>query len=118
MWKRIRSFGYAFNGLRIIFIEEPNARIHLVAILSVMIAGYWLKVSIMEWISLVLVIGMVITLEIVNTAIENICNFISPDKHDMIKKIKDLSAAAVLVSAIIAFIIGVLIFLPKILILC
>ena len=60
-----------------------------------------------------LAIGLVITSEIINSAIENISDFISPEKHDLIKKIKDLSAAGVLISAITAFVIGLIIFIPK-----
>ena len=117
MWKRINSFAYAFNGLKIAILEEPNARIHCIAAIFVVIAGFWLHISKIEWCILILVMAMVIACEIFNTAIERICNFISPEKHLLIKKIKDLSAAAVLVSAISAFILGMLIFLPKILIL-
>lgn len=113
--KRIKSFGYAFNGLKILICEEHNARIHLLAVICTVIAGILLSVSTMEWISLFFAMGFVITLEIVNSALENIADFISPGRHDMIKKIKDLSAAAVLVSAFTALIIGLVIFLPKIL---
>ncbi len=113
--KRIKSFGYAFNGLKILVREEHNARIHLLAAICALIAAILLKVSVIEWIALVFAMGFVITLEIINSAIENIADFISPEQHDMIKKIKDLSAAAVLVSAFTALIIGLVIFLPKIL---
>jgi diacylglycerol kinase len=113
--KRIRSFGYAFNGLKILMQEEPNAWIHLCVTICVVTAGVLLKVSAIEWIALVFAIGLVITLEIVNSVIENIADFISPGENGMIKKIKDLSAAGVLVSAITAFAIGLIVFLPKIL---
>jgi diacylglycerol kinase len=115
--KRIQSFGFAFNGLKTLFREEPNARIHLVAAMVAIILGFLLKLSAGEWIAVIFAIGFVITTEIINSAIENIADFISPDKNDRIKKIKDLAAAAVLISAITALIIGVIIFLPKILVL-
>lgn len=115
--KRIKSFGYAFNGLKILVREEHNARVHMLAAICALIAGILLKVSVMEWIALLFAMGFVITLEIINSAIENIADFISPERHDMIKKIKDLSAAGVMVSAITALLIGLIIFLPKLLLL-
>jgi diacylglycerol kinase len=112
--KRLKSFIYAFNGLRILIREEHNSWIHIFATFIVVIAGFLLKISKFEWIAIVFAIGFVITLEIINSAIENIADFVSPNKHDMIKKIKDLSAAAVLLSSITALIIGMIIFIPKI----
>ena len=111
--KRICSFRYAFNGLRILFKNEHNSWIHLFATIVVIIVGLLLKISSLEWIIIIACIGGVFALELVNTAIEAIADFISPEKHDMIKKIKDLSAAAVLVVAVAALIIGFIIFLPK-----
>ena len=116
--KRVQSFGYAFNGLRILLREEHNARIHLVGGIIAVFAGFYFGLSTNEWIAIVLVIGLVISLEIINSSIENIADFISPDQHEMIKKIKDLSASAVLIGAITALIIGMIIFIPKILTLC
>jgi diacylglycerol kinase len=113
--QRLKSFGYAFNGLRILLKEEHNARIHLVAGVLVVIAGIALKISTVEWIVLIFAIGFVIMTEIINSSIENIADFISPEKHEKIKKIKDLAAAGVLISAVTALIIGLIIFLPKIL---
>ena len=113
--KRINSFGYAFNGLKILVREEHNARIHLLSAFFTVIAAILLKVSAIEWVALVLAMGFVITIEIINSAIENIANFISPERHDTIKIIKDLSAAGVLLSAVTALVIGLIIFLPKIL---
>ncbi len=114
--KRLKSFKYAFNGLMILVKEEHNARIHLFATICVVIAGFFLEISKIEWFAVIFAIGFVIALEIINSSIENIADFVSPEKHKRIKKIKDLSAAAVLVSAITAFVIGLLIFIPKLLI--
>ena len=111
--QRLKSFTYAFNGLKILLREEHNARIHFVIAVSVTIAGFALKISALEWIAIVIAIGFVITTEIINSAIENIADFISPEKHEMIKKIKDLAAAGVLVSALTALTTGLIIFLPK-----
>ncbi|MBN2893196.1 MAG: diacylglycerol kinase family protein [Bacteroidales bacterium] len=116
--KRLKSFKYAFNGLRILIKEEHNARIHLFAAICVIIAGLFFNISMNEWISVIFSIGLVFSLEIINSSIENIADFISPERHEMIKKIKDLSASGVLISAITALIIGLIIFIPKILKLC
>jgi diacylglycerol kinase (ATP) len=112
---RIKSFKYAFNGLKILFREEHNARIHLFITLLAIVLGFVLKISALEWVAVMLVIGLVFITEIVNTSIENIADFISPEKHAKIKVIKDLAAAAVIVSAIISVLIGLIIFLPKLL---
>ncbi len=112
--KRFNSFKFAFNGLKILIKEEHNARIHVFTASCVLIAGFIFKISAYEWIAILLVIGLVVALEIINSAIENIADFITLEKHDKIKKIKDLSAAAVLISAIVAMIIGSIIFIPKI----
>lgn len=116
--KRFKSFSFAFNGLKILLQEEHNSRIHLFFTICVLLASFFFNISTFEWIAVIFAIGFVFTLEIINSAIENISDFISPEKNIQIKKIKDLSAAGVLVSSIIALIIGVIIFLPKILKLC
>ena len=112
--KRLKSFGFAFNGLIILFREEHNSRIHFITAFFIVIAGFWLKISTIEWVAVIFAIGLVITLEIINSAIENMADFISCEKHEMIKKIKYLAAAGVLVGAITSLTIGVIIFLPKI----
>lgn len=111
---RIKSIGYGFEGLKILILEEPNALIHSVITLIVVIAGFYFEVSNTEWIALLFAIGLVFGLELINTAIENLCNLISIERNEQIKKIKDLSAAAVLVAAVISVIIGVIVFIPKI----
>jgi diacylglycerol kinase len=112
--KRLKSFQYAFNGLRILIREEPNARIHIAIALLVILLGFILKISLPEWIAVILCIGSVISLELINSAIENLADFVSPEKHAKIKRIKDLSAATVLIGAVVASIIGLIIFVPKI----
>jgi undecaprenol kinase/diacylglycerol kinase (ATP) len=114
---RICSFGYALNGLKILFKEEPNARIQLLLATVVIIAGFVFKISLTEWIAIVFAIGFVLAMEAINSAIEGIADFVSPQKHGMIKKIKDLSAAGVFISAITALVIGLIVFLPKVLLL-
>lgn len=116
--KRIKSFSFAFNGLKILITEEHNARIHLVAAICAVIASIVFEISAFEWIAVIIAIGLVFALELMNSAIESIADFVAPEKNEKIKKIKDLSAAGVLISAITALIIGMIVFLPKILGLC
>lgn len=112
---RIKSFKYAFNGIYILFKEEPNAGIHFFACILVIIAGFVFKVSATEWIMLIFAIALVFAMEALNAAIENLADRVDINHNELIKKTKDLAAAAVLLSAIAAVIIGVIIFLPKIL---
>lgn len=113
--KRVQSFSYAINGLKILFKEEHNARVHAFSTIAIIILGLFFQISTIEWLFIIGSIGAVISMEALNSAIENIADFISPDQHDLIKKIKDLAAGAVLISAASAFVIGSIIFLPKIL---
>jgi diacylglycerol kinase len=112
--KRAKSFKYAFNGIRLLFLEEHNSRIHAVAAICAICAGIILKILIFEWIALSFAIGFVFVVETINSSIENTADLISLEKSNRIKKIKDLSAAAVLISSLTALVIGGLIFIPKI----
>ena len=112
--KRLKSFTYAFNGLKVLFAEEHNSRIHLFATVCVIIAGALLKLSVLEWAAVAFAVGLVFSGEIFNSAIEDLSDVVCPERDDRIKKVKDLAAAGVLVNAIAAAIIGLLIFLPKI----
>ncbi len=97
------------------FRLERNVWIHLVIAIAVIAAGIWFRLSAWEWIAITFAIGLVVTAEILNTSIEKLADFVSPQKHEDIKKIKDLAAAGVLVSAIASAVTGLIIFLPKIL---
>lgn len=112
--KQLIGFKYAFNGLKIAIKEEHNTRIHLFAACCVLIAGVVFHISTTEWLAVIFCIGWVIALELMNSAIENTTDFISGEKNETIKKIKDLSAGAVLIAAIASAVIGLIIFLPKI----
>ncbi|WP_294679460.1 diacylglycerol kinase [uncultured Fluviicola sp.] len=116
--QRLKSFKYAFAGLRTLFAEEHNARIHLIAAVVAMALGFVLNISVTEWILLVGTICLVFICELFNTSLETLADFVSPEKHLQIKKVKDLAAAAVFVSAFAALITGIIIFLPKIISLC
>lgn len=112
--KRFKSFGHALNGLKILVREEHNARIHLVASVIVVLLGWYFKISELEWVVILFAIGFVFVSETLNTSIETIADFISLEKHDAIKKIKDLAAGVVLINSIIALVIGLIVFLPRI----
>ena len=111
--KRLKSFTYAFNGLRVLFKEEHNSRIHLFATICVVVAGVLLKLSVLEWVAVAFAVGLVFSGEIFNSAIEGLSDVVCPEHDERIKKVKDLSAAAVLVNAITAAVVGLLVFLPK-----
>lgn len=110
--KRIKSFSYAFAGLKVLFKEEHNARIHAVATLLVVAAGILFRITAGEWIAVALCIGMVISAEAVNSSIERCADFVKQERDDRKRDIKDLGAAAVLVCAIAAAVVGCIIFIP------
>ena len=110
---RINSFVYAINGIIHTFRQEKNILIQSIFAVASIIAGIIFKISPMEWIAIVLCIGMVFACEIINTAIETIVDFISPEHHKKAGLIKDLAAGAVLVMSIASAIVAAIIFIPK-----
>ncbi|WP_321307689.1 diacylglycerol kinase family protein [Marinifilum fragile] len=110
---RLNSFKHALRGLKITVKEEDNAKIHLGIGIIMYILSAVLKLKKMEIVAVLFSIGFVVVAELFNTAIENLCDFVHPNQHKQIKKIKDISAAAVLLSAITAFLVGVIIYLPR-----
>ena len=110
---RFKSFVYAWNGILQFLKTEHNARIHLVLTIAVIILCLALHVSAGEAAALVIVIALVWITELINTSLEKAMDFISTEKHPQIKWVKDLAAAAVLVAAIAAVIVGCIIFIPK-----
>lgn len=113
--KRILSFRFALRGIRTLFGETPNAAIQLIAAIGALLMGFLFNVTPVEWLILILVIGGVLSLEAMNSALENLSDYTCKKEfHPIIKKVKDLSAAAVLIMAVAAVAAGMLIFLPKI----
>jgi diacylglycerol kinase (ATP) len=110
---RINSFKFAFKGLWTMFTEEPNFRVHFLAALATVLFGIFYELSGTEWILITIVIGFVLVSEIFNSAIERIADFVSPDHNKIIGLTKDLCAAMVLVAAVVAVIVGSIIFIPK-----
>ena len=113
--KQIKGFGYAFSGIEKFFLTERNAIIHLAATIFVVIAAMLFRVSINEAIALTIAVGFVWLAEMFNTCVEKIMNFISLEEHPEIRFIKDVAAGAVLIASATALVIGLLIFIPKIL---
>jgi diacylglycerol kinase len=112
--KLTRSFKYAFAGIRSCFESELNFRIHSLFAIIALLLSYVLKISAIEWIAICFCIAFVVTMEILNTAVEKLCDIVHKEMHPGIKKVKDMSAGAVLVAAIFSVITGAVIFLPKI----
>ncbi len=115
MRKRIHSFKCAFAGLRVLLREERNAQIHAGITVMVVLAGVLLRVTLLEWGMLVLCIGMVLAAEAFNSSIERLADYLTLERDDRIRDIKDLSAGAVLLCAIAAAVVGCVIFLSKLL---
>lgn len=88
-------------------------RIHVVAAVLAIIAGFYFKIAAGEWGIIVLSICSVIAMELINTAIEQLCNHVTAEQHPVIKKVKDIAAAAVLITAVGSFMVALIIFLPK-----
>lgn len=112
---RIRSVKHAIDGIAEMLRGQHNAWVHLVATLCVLFAGTAFGISKIEWAILILAIVMVWVAEALNTAFEFLCDVASPEFHPMVKKSKDVAAGAVLLSAIGAFSIGAIVFVPYLL---
>ena len=110
---RLKSVGYAFKGMIILIRTEASIKIQLVIAIIVTIAGFYFNISKTEWIAQFIMIGMVMSIEGINTAIEYIADFIHPNHHPKIGLIKDVAAGAVFIASIVAVIIAGIIYLPK-----
>jgi diacylglycerol kinase (ATP) len=108
----MRSFIYAFKGLKSVFRSEKNIAIHSVIALLVIVCGVFFRISRTDWLIVFLCIGMVFAAEIFNTAIEHMVDLVSPGKNEKAGMIKDISAGAVFILAIISAIAGLIIFGP------
>ena len=110
----IDSFRYAFYGIVEAYKSEQNLKIHTVFAVLVVLAGFILKISYVEWLVCLVLIGLVLMAEFFNTAIEYVVDLASPDIHPLAKLAKDTASAGVLMMAIISAIIGLIIFVPKV----
>jgi len=110
---QIKTFRYAFNGLQWFFSSEIKSRIHSLCAIAAIVLGIVLKISRSEWMMVVLAIGLVFIVEILNTGIELIVDRLEKEHNETAGRIKDLAAGAVLIAAITALIVGLMVFLPR-----
>ena len=110
-----KSFYYAFRGMKDAFKKEPNLRIHSFFAVAALITGALLNLTSLEWIILMFTIFWVITLELLNTVLEALVNLVSPEVQPYARIAKDVSAACVLLAAIMSVIVGFILFIPKVL---
>lgn len=113
-YRRILSFKYALEGIYTAIKEEPNLKFHLLAALAVIIAGLYFNITRFDWIVVTILIALVLTLELTNTAVEAIVDSFTDQQHPRAKYAKDISAGAVLVLTVAAAIAGLIIFIPYI----
>lgn len=112
---RTKSFSYALTGIKEAFQKEPNLRIHSIIAIAVIILAFLLKFEKLEWLILIITIFFVITLELLNTALEALVDLINPEIKKEAKVTKDVSAAVVLFASVLAIIVGLILFTSKIL---
>jgi len=110
----LKAFRHAFNGLYYFLGHDRNGRIHFAACLFITVAGVYFHIPATEWMILLICFALVISFEMCNHSLENLCDLVHAEHHPLIKTVKDVAAAAVLWSAIISVVIGLIIFVPKI----
>ncbi|MGJ5711833.1 diacylglycerol kinase family protein [Staphylococcus auricularis] len=110
----MKRFKYAFEGLYALFKKDHKFLIHVLIALIVVICGFIFQLSAIEWILIIIAIGLVGAFEAMNTALEYVVDLVTSDYHALAKRAKDVAAASVLIAALIAFVIGLIIFIPHI----
>ncbi|MBI4713882.1 diacylglycerol kinase family protein [Candidatus Uhrbacteria bacterium] len=108
----IKSFSHALRGVRVVFKSEQNFRMQTLAAVAIIVLAIWFEVNAFEWIVLLLLIGLILTLELINSVFERIVDTFKPRIHPIVHDIKDIMAATVLLMSLIAVVIGVVIFAP------
>ena len=111
---RLKSVHYAYRGAMLLLKTEASIQMQFVIAVLVTIAGFYFNISTTEWVLQCFAIGMVMSIEGVNTAIESLADFIHPEYHDKIGFIKDISAGAVFIAAMVAIVVGIIIYFPKV----
>ena len=111
----LKSLGYAINGIRASWKEERNLKVQSIVALITIGAGFYFKITVSEWCFVLFAIALVISLEIVNSAIESLVDLVTRERSDLAGKIKDAAAGAVLFASVVAVIIGVMVFRPYLL---
>jgi diacylglycerol kinase (ATP) len=112
MKKRISAFRYAFQGISVGLKTEFHLKVHAILAISAALAGWYFEISRFEWMIVLICIGMVLSAELFNAAVERLANRITMEKDPLIGAAKDLAAGAVLITAVISLAIGIIIFLP------
>jgi diacylglycerol kinase len=110
MIKFLKGFGYAFAGIWQMLLHERNFKVHVLALIVVVSAGFYFHITANEWLILLLISALVLALETINSAIEKLCDLYTKETHPQIKLIKDIAAGAVLIAAIFAVVIAIIIF--------
>jgi diacylglycerol kinase (ATP) len=110
--QRLKSIGYAVEGIVALIKTQPNAQLHCLAIVIVVTVGWLTKITSSEWLALVVVIGMVLSFEALNSALEVLCDKVETDDDPQIKMVKDIAAGGVLLASITAAVVGGLVFFP------
>jgi diacylglycerol kinase (ATP) len=114
---RSASFRAAFRGLGLMLTTEPNARIHALATIIVLSLGFLLDIDRTEWLIVILTVALVWSLEAINTALEAICDVVSPEQNPKVGRAKDVAAGAVLIAAVAAVLVAILVFGPRLVLL-
>ncbi|MFH1120425.1 MAG: diacylglycerol kinase family protein [Bacteroidota bacterium] len=110
-----KTFRDAFRGIYLTFLTERNSRIHLSIAILVTVSGFFFKIGLTKWMILLLLFAMVISAEMINTAIEKLADISEPNTNEKVREVKDIAAGAVLWTSIVSVIIGIIIFVPEIL---
>jgi diacylglycerol kinase (ATP) len=111
---RIKSIGYAFKGAFYLLKTESSIKVQFVIAVLVTIAGFYFNISKTEWLFQIGFIGLVMSIEGINTAVEYLADFIHPEHHQSIGRIKDIAAGAVFIASIAAVIAAIMIYFPKV----
>jgi len=114
MKKTRDSIKYALCGIKYVFESQRNIRVQLIIMIITYITGYFFNISSTEWLTLILISSMVLTLEIINTALEEVVNLVTEEYRKTAKHAKDTAAGAVLTASFFAIVVGLIIFIPKI----
>ena len=110
---RLKSVGYAFKGALFLIRTESSIKIQVFIAIGITLAGFYFDISKTEWIAQTICIGLVMSMEGMNTAVEYMSDFIHPDRHKAIGRIKDIAAGAVFIAAVCAVIVASIIYFPK-----
>lgn len=113
MKRFFKAFQFAWEGIVHGFHRERNFKFHLCAMVLVIVAGVWTGLTTVEWSIVLILIGGMLALELVNSAVERVVDLVTTERHALAKQAKDLVAGAVLIYAIVSAIIGLLLFIPK-----